>query len=83
MASDHESFELLLASVQRFVRERLIPAENTVEEQDEVPADIVQDMKDMGLFGLSIPEAYGGIGLSMEQECRVAYEIGHTALAFR
>ncbi|MEE1652269.1 MULTISPECIES: acyl-CoA dehydrogenase family protein [Brachymonas] len=83
MAIDHESFELLLASVQRFVRERLIPAENVVEEQDEVPADIVQDMKDMGLFGLSIPEAYGGIGLSMEQECRVAYEIGHTALAFR
>ena len=83
MAIDNESFELLLASVQRFVRERLIPAENAVEEQDEVPADIVQDMKDMGLFGLSIPEAYGGIGLSMEQECRVAYEIGHTALAFR
>lgn len=83
MAIDNESFELLLASVQRFVRERLIPAENAVEEHDEVPADIVQDMKDMGLFGLSIPEAYGGIGLSMEQECRVAYEIGHTALAFR
>ena len=83
MAIDNESFDLLLASVQRFVRERLIPAENAVEEQDEVPADIVQDMKDMGLFGLSIPEAYGGIGLSMEQECRVAYEIGHTALAFR
>ena len=83
MAIDNESFELLLASVQRFVRERLIPAENAVEEHDEVPADIVQDMKDMGLFGLSIPEAYGGIGLSMEQECRVAYEIGHTSLAFR
>ncbi len=83
MAIDNESFDLLLASVQRFVRERLIPAENAVEEQDEVPADIVQDMKEMGLFGLSIPEAYGGIGLSMEQECRVAYEIGHTALAFR
>ena len=83
MAIDNESFDLLLASVQRFVRERLIPAENAVEEQDEVPADIVQDMKDMGLFGLSIPEAYGGIGLSMEQECRVAYEIGHTSLAFR
>lgn len=83
MAIDNESFELLLASLQRFVRERLIPAENAVEEYDEVPADIVQDMKDMGLFGLSIPEAYGGIGLSMEQECRVAYEIGHTSLAFR
>jgi len=83
MTIDNESFELLLASVQRFVRERLVPAENVVEEHDEVPADIVNDMKEMGLFGLSIPEEYGGIGLSMSQECRVAYEIGHTALAFR
>ncbi len=83
MAIDHESFGLLLDSVRRFVRERLVPAEDAVEEHDEVPADIVADMKEMGLFGLSIPEAYGGIGLSMEQECRVAYEVGQTALAFR
>ncbi len=83
MAIDHESFELLLAAVQRFVRERLQPAENAVEEHDEVPADIVEDMKQMGLFGLSIPEAYGGIGLSMLQECRAAYELGQTSLAFR
>ena len=83
MAIDTESFDLLLASVQRFITERLVPAENTVEELDEVPADIVEDMKEMGLFGLSIPEEYGGIGLSMSQECRVAYEIGHTSLAFR
>ncbi len=83
MAIDTESFDLLLASVQRFVAERLVPAENTVEEHDEVPADIVEDMKAMGLFGLSIPEEYGGIGLSMSQECRAAFEIGHTALAFR
>jgi acyl-CoA dehydrogenase len=83
MAIDNESFELLLASVQRFIRERLVPAENAVEELDEVPADIVEDMKAMGLFGLSIPEEYGGIGLSMSQECRAAFEIGQTALAFR
>ncbi len=83
MAIDNESFEILLSSVQRFVRERLVPAEGIVEEQDEVPADIVDDMKAMGLFGLSIPEEYEGIGLSMSQECRVAYEIGQTSLAFR
>jgi acyl-CoA dehydrogenase len=83
MSLDTESFELLLATVQRFIQQRLVPAENHVEELDEVPADIVADMKTMGLFGLSIPEAYGGIGLSMAQECRVAYEFGHTALAFR
>jgi acyl-CoA dehydrogenase len=70
MAIDQESFDILLSSVQRFVRERLKPAEDAVEEHDEVPADIVEDMKAMGLFGLSIPEEYGGIGLSMSQECR-------------
>ena len=83
MAIDSESFDLLIASVQRFVRERLVPAEDAVEEHDEVPADIVDDMKEMGLFGLSIPEEYDGIGLSMSQECRVAYEVGQTSLAFR
>ncbi|QNP48584.1 acyl-CoA dehydrogenase family protein [Diaphorobacter aerolatus] len=83
MALDQETFQLLKDSVQRFVRERLVPAENHLEEHDEVPADIVADMKELGLFGISIPEEYGGIGLSMAQECEVAYELGQTALAFR
>lgn len=83
MALDSETFSLLKDSVQRFVRERLVPAENTVEEMDEVPSDIVDDMKAMGLFGLSIPEEFGGIGLSMAQECEVAFELGQAALAFR
>ncbi len=83
MSLDQETFELLKASVQRFVHERLMPAEDQVEENDEVPEDIVADMKELGLFGLSIPEEYGGIGLTMAQECEVAYELGHTALAFR
>jgi acyl-CoA dehydrogenase len=83
MALDPETFQLLLASVQRFVLERLVPAENEVEEHDEVPGAIVDDMRELGLFGISIPEEYGGIGLSMEQECAVAYELGQTALAFR
>ncbi len=83
MALDPETFSLLKDSVQRFIRERLVPAENAVEEHDEVPADVVEDMKELGLFGLSIPEEYGGIGLSMAQECEVAFELGQTALAFR
>lgn len=83
MSLDLESFELLRAAVQRFVLEKLIPAENFVEANDEVPAALIEDMKQMGLFGLSIPETYGGIGLSMSQECQVAYELGQTSLAFR
>ncbi len=83
MPIDNESFEILVSTVQRFVRERLMPAEDAIEAHDEVGSDIVAEMKAMGLFGLSIPEEYGGIGLSMAQECRVGYETGQTSLAFR
>jgi acyl-CoA dehydrogenase len=83
MALDTESFELLLPAVQRFIRDRLVPAEDYLEEHDDVPAEIVEDMKAMGLFGLSIPEEFGGIGLSMSQEVQVAFEMGQTSLAFR
>lgn len=83
MSLDQETFQLLLASVQRFVRERLIPAEDSVEAHDTIPADIIDDMQTMGLYGLSIPERYGGIGLNMLQECRAVYELGHAAPAFR
>ncbi|UNC15194.1 acyl-CoA dehydrogenase [Acidiphilium multivorum] len=83
MALDSESFDILLATIDRFVRERLVPAENEVEEQDDVPAPIVAEMKELGLFGLSIPEEHGGIGLSMAQECEVVHRLGQTSLAFR
>lgn len=83
MALDPDSFDILLPTLQRFIRERLVPAENHLEEHDEVPADIIEDMKDMGLFGLTVPEAYGGIGLSVSQEVLVNYELGRTAAAFR
>jgi acyl-CoA dehydrogenase len=83
MALDPESFDILLATVERFVRERLVPAENHLEEFDEVPADLVAEMKAMGLFGLTVPEAYGGIGLSVAQEVQVNFLLGQTAPAFR
>ena len=83
MALDVETFALLKDSVRRFVRERLVPAEDRVEHDDEVPAEIVEEMKELGLFGLSIPEEYGGIGLSMAEEVEIGFELGQTALAFR
>jgi len=83
MALDTETFTLLKDSVTRFVRERLVPEEDAVEASDDVPADIIADMKTLGLFGLSIPETFGGIGLNMVQECEVAFELGQTSPAFR
>jgi acyl-CoA dehydrogenase len=73
----------LLEAVRRFVDKRLIPLEAQVDEADEVPADVVADMKALGLFGLSIPEEYGGLGLGMEDEALVAMEFGRTSPAFR
>ena len=83
MSVDHETFHLLQNSIERFVIERLIPAEDLVEERDEVPEDIISDIKNLGLYGLSIPEEYDGIGVSMSQEIELIYAISHTAFAFR
>jgi acyl-CoA dehydrogenase len=83
MTVDQDTFGLLHESVRRFVQQRLVPNENRVEEEDEVPAEIVAEMRELGLFGISIPEQFGGIGLTMAQEAEVAMELGQTALAFR
>ncbi|HYJ81331.1 MAG TPA: acyl-CoA dehydrogenase family protein [Allosphingosinicella sp.] len=83
MPLDPESFDLLLATVRRFVRERLRPLEERVDREDEVPPEIVAEMREMGLFGLSIPEEFGGLGLTMSEEVRVALELGGTTPAFR
>ena len=83
MIRDQEVLNQLVDTIGRFVRDRLIPAEQTVAENDAIPEDIASEMKEMGLFGLSIPEEYGGLGLTMEEEALVAFEIGHTSPAFR
>ena len=83
MIRDEETLNILLDSISRFVREVLVPNENLVAETDTIPPAIVAQMRELGLFGLSIPEAYGGLQLSMEEEVRVAFEIARTSPAFR
>jgi acyl-CoA dehydrogenase len=83
MIRDPETLDALLDSVSRFVRERLVPAEEAVAETDEIPPAIVDEMRALGLFGLTIPEAYGGLELTMEEEARVMIELGKTSPAFR
>jgi acyl-CoA dehydrogenase len=83
MIRDPETLDALLDSVARFVRERLVPAEAQVAETDEIPGAIVEEMKRLGLFGLSIPEAYGGLGLTMEEEALVVMQLTQTSPAFR
>jgi len=78
-----ETLNLLLDSIIRFVRERLVPNEEIVAETDQIPAALLQEMKDLGLFGLCLPEEYGGLGLTMEEEVLAAIELGKTSPAFR
>ncbi|MFC3077098.1 acyl-CoA dehydrogenase family protein [Phenylobacterium terrae] len=83
MPLDMDTRTQLVDTVRRFVSERLRPLEAQVAEQDAVPEDVLEEMKGLGLYGLSIPAEYGGLDLSMEDECLVAIELGRTSPAFR
>ncbi len=83
MALDPETLNQFITTLERFVAERLIPLEAQVSEEDRIPAEVIAEMKEIGLFGMTIPEAYGGLGLSTEEECRVVKVLGRTSPAFR
>jgi len=83
MPLDIDTREQLLDTVRRFVRETCVPIEAKVAEDDRVPDGVIAQMRELGLFGLSIPIEYGGLGLTMEEEVLVAVELGHTSPAFR
>ena len=83
MIRDHETINQLVDLIERFVRERLVPNEERLAEEGKLPEDILEEMKALGLFGLTIPEEYGGLGLTMEEEILVAIALGRTSPAFR
>jgi acyl-CoA dehydrogenase len=83
MSLDSDTLSQLLDTVRRFVRDRLVPLEAEVARVDRIPAGVIDEMRSLGLFGLTIPEAYGGLGLNTEEECRVVMELGWTSPAFR
>ena len=85
MQSSENSAELdaFLSMVRRFVRDELLPAEAQVEEDDDIPPGIINQLKQLGFFGMTIPEHYGGLGLSMFDEAQVVFEIGYASPVFR
>ena len=80
---DPELFEQFIDQLERYVRERLIPAERAVIERDGIPEDILREMREMGLFGLTVPEEHGGAGLNVSQYARTVKTMGYAAPAFR
>lgn len=83
MPLDQATLEQLKSTIRRFVERRLIPLEAEVADTDAIPDYVIQDMRDLGLFGLSIPVEYGGLGLTMAEEVEVVFEFGRAAPAFR
>jgi acyl-CoA dehydrogenase len=80
---DSETFELFAEQLTRYVRERLIPAEPEVIANDRIPPAIIDEMREMGLFGISVPEEYGGAGLNTTQYARIVNIMSYAAPAFR
>jgi acyl-CoA dehydrogenase len=80
---DNADLEDVIATVRSLIRDRVIPREAEIDETDEMPAGLREEAAQMGLFGFSIPEQYGGLGLTMSQEARLVMELGYTTPAFR
>lgn len=80
---DAAALDQILDTVRSFVRDRVVPFEAQIDREDEIPAAVREAAKEMGLYGFAIPGEYGGLGLSMEEECRLVFELGYTTPAFR
>ncbi|MCX5908517.1 MAG: acyl-CoA dehydrogenase family protein, partial [Deltaproteobacteria bacterium] len=78
-----ENVRLMRDTVRRFVKNDLEPISQQVEEEGRIPEPVVQKMRDLGLFGLAIPEEYEGMGLNTLGECVLNEELGRVNVAFR
>ena len=76
-------FDQLLDVVRGFIRREVMPAEAGIDESDEIPARLIEQAKEMGLYGYALPAEYGGLGLSVDQQVRLTIELGYACPAFR
>ena len=83
MIRDTARLDALLADVRAFVRDECIPLEARIDREDTIPEALVQRMRELGLFGHSIPQDYGGAGLTTEELSRVNIEVSQAAPVFR
>ena len=83
MSLDIQSYNMFQNTIEKFVKKVLIPRELEVIKNNKIPVDIVNEMKKLGIFGISIPKEFGGSDLSMEQEVKITFELGKASPAFR
>lgn len=80
---DTEELDAVVGQVRRFVQDVVRPLEDRIEDEDEVPAEVVEQAKAMGLYGFTIPVEHGGLGLSVTEEVELVQELGQTTPALR
>ena len=80
---DKDTLDQTRRELRRFVREKLVPLEKQVADEDRIPDEIRRSFAEMGLYGISIPEEFGGLGLAMDEEVELVFELGWTSPAFR
>jgi len=73
-----EDIQYLKRNVREFIQTEVEAVAMDIEKEDKIPENIIEMSKEMGLFGLSIPEAYGGLGIGMVGKCALYEEIGAT-----
>lgn len=83
MIRDRSTLNVMIDTIKEFVMNELIPREVEVTENNQIPEDIINKMKELGLFGLSIPEEYGGLGLTFEEEVTVIFTLCYASPVFR
>ena len=83
MIRDTARLEALIADIRAFVRERWHPLEDRVSRENDIPPDVVDELRRKGWFGWSIPEAYGGLGLTTEELVLCAMELSQSSVALR
>jgi acyl-CoA dehydrogenase len=82
-AVDDDDFQQILKQTRQFVRSVVVPREQEILANDQVPEDLRSQAKEMGLFGYAIPQEWGGLGLDISQDVELAMELGYTSLALR
>ena len=75
-ADERETVSTFLGSLRDFAREKIDPGR--IDREKRIPPEVVRGLAELGIFGLTIPEAYGGYGFSSAAYCRVTEEIGRT-----
>jgi acyl-CoA dehydrogenase len=80
---DQDVFAAFIRQLQDYVRQRLIPAEKEIIATGLIPESILSEMREMGLFGITVPEAYGGAGMNVSQYVETIRELSYAMPCFK